>query len=469
MQNAAAIQPKRLRPDEIAGMTKDDPNKSVTRLLLNKTQFSRVIGKGGQTIAHIRSATGVFMKGADIDEEWRLVLLTGTFDQVIGAFDMITEFLQQGDNATTFPAHTRNPELTQINLLLEHSKAGKAVGSKGSMMQTIKVKSGAVSIRIEKDPMDVQGVSLRKLTIEGNVGSVRRAHLLVQELYAEPTSLQMSVAYANYLNNGGTPVVDIGGLPSGRPGAFPGAPTSFEPPMAQAGAVDPSTGTHMVPVPFPSLVNFGVQAETVRQLTEMKAYLWRHFGLDLNISREVIAAPGMHAGAGRGIPDGAGMGPGGYPSAGGVHPGMASGPNLSRPPMGNPRDGLNASNGTSVAPRPSIESVIEQRRANNPQEVCFSVPKAVVGALIGKGGQHLRDLSTEFGVRVYIEKEDFNGKRLVVLSFAGNLAEATETDSSSAAAAVQRCKDHIERMIEEQLKQKAAGNDINSGMENVTD
>ena len=29
----------------------------------------------GQTIAHIRSATGVFMKGADIDEEWRLVSL----------------------------------------------------------------------------------------------------------------------------------------------------------------------------------------------------------------------------------------------------------------------------------------------------------------------------------------------------------------------------------------------------------
>lgn len=100
--------------------------------------------------------------------------------------------------------------------------------------------------------------------------------MLVQELYAEPTSLQMSVAYANYLNNGGTPVADIGGIPGGRPGAFPGAPAAFEPPMAQASAVDPSTGTHMVPVPFPSLVSFGVQQETVRQLTEMKAYLWRH-------------------------------------------------------------------------------------------------------------------------------------------------------------------------------------------------
>lgn len=39
--------------DEIAGMTKDDPNKSVTRLLLNKTQFSRVIGKGGTCNSHI--------------------------------------------------------------------------------------------------------------------------------------------------------------------------------------------------------------------------------------------------------------------------------------------------------------------------------------------------------------------------------------------------------------------------------
>lgn len=147
-------------------------------------------------------------------------------------------------------------------------------------MQTIKVKSGAVSIRIEKEPMDVQGVSLRKLTIEGNVGSVRRAHLLVQELYAEPASLQMSAAYNNYLSNGGAPVVDMGGIPAARsagPTGYSNAgPAGFDAPMAQASAVDPSTGTQMVPVPFPNLVNFGVQSETVRQLTEMKAYLWRH-------------------------------------------------------------------------------------------------------------------------------------------------------------------------------------------------
>lgn len=31
------------------------------------------------------------MKGSDVDEEHRLVLLSGTLDQVINAFDIITE------------------------------------------------------------------------------------------------------------------------------------------------------------------------------------------------------------------------------------------------------------------------------------------------------------------------------------------------------------------------------------------
>jgi hypothetical protein len=58
--------------------------------------------------------------------------------------------------------------------MLEHSKAGKAVGSKGSTMQTIKHKSGATQVRVEKEPMDIAGATMRKLTIEGPLGAVRR-------------------------------------------------------------------------------------------------------------------------------------------------------------------------------------------------------------------------------------------------------------------------------------------------------
>lgn len=120
--------------------------------------------------------------------------------------------------------------------------------------------------------------------------------------------------------------------------------------------------------------------------------------------------------------------------------------------------------------RPSIESVIESRRANNPHEVCFSVAKSVVGAVIGKGGQHLRDLQAEFGVRVYIEKEDFAGKRLVVLSYAGNSGEGSEVDSHVSHLAIQRCQEHIENIIDEQLKQKASmGGEPSYSGENNTD
>ncbi len=44
----------------------------------------------GQTITHVRSATGVFMKGSDIDEEYRLVCL----DLYIYLFMSVTPFIR---------------------------------------------------------------------------------------------------------------------------------------------------------------------------------------------------------------------------------------------------------------------------------------------------------------------------------------------------------------------------------------
>lgn len=62
-----------------------------------------------------------------------------------------------------------------LHMLLEHSKAGKAVGTKGMMIQNIKIKSGALAIRIDKEPLEIHGITLRKLTIEGSLNSVRRS------------------------------------------------------------------------------------------------------------------------------------------------------------------------------------------------------------------------------------------------------------------------------------------------------
>jgi hypothetical protein len=47
------------------------------------------------------------------------------------------------------------------------------------------------------------------------------------------------------------------------------------------------------------------------------------------------------------------------------------------------------------------------------------IPSTSVGGIIGKGGQMLKDLQTEFGLRVYVEKEMHGtntGMRTVVLA-----------------------------------------------------
>jgi hypothetical protein len=89
--------------------------------------------------------------------------------------------------------------------------------------------------------------------------------MLVQELYVE-SNPPPSSSYGGF-NSAPPPA------PAPAPPSYVNAPPPYEPPAAP---IDNSPPMHLVQVPFPTLVNYGVQAETVRQLTEMKGYLWRH-------------------------------------------------------------------------------------------------------------------------------------------------------------------------------------------------
>jgi hypothetical protein len=97
-----------------------------------------------------------------------------------------------------------------------------------------------------------------------------RAHLLIQELYVDHSALSSSANYSAFHGNvaldpmTGAPIASHGG---GR-GGYGGS-------SGYADGAETSSSS-MSAVPFPNLVNYGVQPETVRQLSEMKAYLWRH-------------------------------------------------------------------------------------------------------------------------------------------------------------------------------------------------
>ncbi len=104
----------------------------------------------------------------------------------------------------------------------------------------------------------------------------------------------------------------------------------------------------------------------------------------------------------------------------------------------------------------SVETVIENRKANNPNDICFSIPKTSVGAVIGKGGQNLRDLQAEFGVRVFIEKEDYNGKRLVVLSFIGQGPDGNPLSPEIAEDSLRKVQMHVENVVQDHMNQRQA-------------
>ena len=68
----------------------------------------------------------------------------------------------------------------------------------------------------------------------------------------------------------------------------------------------------------------------------------------------------------------------------------------------------------------SVESIIAARKHTHPNELCFAIPVASVGGIIGKGGHTLKELQAEFAVRVFIHKEEYQGQRIVVLRCNGS-------------------------------------------------
>jgi hypothetical protein len=142
-----------------------------------------------------------------------------------------------------------------------------------------------------------------------------------------------------------------------------------------------------------------------------------------------------------------------------------------------------ANQGVPAAPK-TVESALAAKRISHPTSLCFAVPLSCVGGLIGRGGQTLKDLHLEFGVRVYIEKDEFAGQRIVVLSYTGQQAapgtEADEAgvvdeepapddegeggvsssnkrkrgDDEAAEANLSECKERIETMVQDLLKEQ---------------
>jgi len=56
----------------------NDEKKLMTRILISKAEFGKVIGKGGHSVSTIQSKSGATVKGTNVDDDLRLVRLFGS-------------------------------------------------------------------------------------------------------------------------------------------------------------------------------------------------------------------------------------------------------------------------------------------------------------------------------------------------------------------------------------------------------
>lgn len=83
----------------------------------------------------------------------------------------------------------------------------------------------------------------------------------------------------------------------------------------------------------------------------------------------------------------------------------------------------------------------------HPDDIVFNIPKETVGAVIGKGGHVLKELHSEFGFRVHVEKDETGVTRNVVI-----MAPTHGTLSAQDVLTMQRCRDKVLKIVQQTLE-----------------
>ena len=210
----------------------------ISKILLNKTEFSRIIGKGGQMINSIKQSSGAGLRGLELNQEQRQLTISGDFRQVISAFEIVSEILCSSNSAMGISG---TPFVMRI--MIDPSKAGIVVGQKGVNINGLKLKSSAF-IKLDKDPVELlPGQPFRIMSIEGVLASIRRAHFHFLELFHDPV-MTNSIPSNSFLNS------------------------------ASAGRGHGPSSSHPVDsINLGTLVSRGVHSDVVRQIGEIDTYL----------------------------------------------------------------------------------------------------------------------------------------------------------------------------------------------------
>lgn len=394
----------------------------VTRILLSRSEFSRVIGSSGSNITNIRQkATGAVLRASDTEMDDKIIVIDGRPRDVKRAFEMIVDTIDWGGT-------TGN-----IRVALESFHAGKVLGSKGSTIKSIQSRSRATFIKMANDPIDISGVSMRIVTFEGSPGAVITAHQMFHEVLWGEDIFSSSQSNSSSHAHTGTSQYQ----------------SQYVAPLPTSAAI---MSPVMTPFDFDQLTTLGLGVETVTQLKSMRAYLQANFNLKLEILQPTLQ---QHASI---PPPGQTVATDSYNRERVRRRSRSRERNRDRDRdrdrdrrRSRSRSRSRSRDRDRERDRGRDRDRDRERDSSSLPQIAFGVPQNLVKAIIGTDGAGLKDLSREHKCRVFIDRdEQLDGTRLLhIIAFKSG---ATEED-------VKRCKSTIDQRIQNLLAIAAEGDE----------
>ena len=393
----------RLTAEELVDPTKEDL--IATRVFLNEADMARVIGGGGANIKRMRSQYQCTVKASDTDvQDEKIVVISGYAPNVLSTFDMLA-------NTLCLP---NREEVRRLTILVESRHAGKVIGSKGSTIRDIKMKSRAQSVKLSPENTVQCGVSFRELTFDGDFEALKACHYHLHAQFV-PLRFLNPKKYADLEREREREREhDLGRNRDGREGRQ-------SPPVAMQ--IQPS-GPVRETLQFEDLIpsGYSIPTETVEQLKDMRHYLKSSFRLELVVTRVVEnlghapMGPGPNVGRGYNIHSNQHHHQQGPPP---VHHHSSEYHQPHHPQIHHQDNHPSHQQSMHYHQHHQHHGGNMMNKSHTPRDgpITTRIRHQHTGALIGKGGKGIRELNDRFSCRVEISQETApDGTREVTIS-----------------------------------------------------
>ncbi|KAL1500112.1 hypothetical protein AB1Y20_012785 [Prymnesium parvum] len=160
------------------------PASSERTLSYSREQVGRIIGPAGKTIQQIRAASGCRVKISNelLPHLQQAVTFGGTAAQLDAALRAIDALLGAAAPAAAAAAEPCGGAPTEVRQAYEREQIGRLIGAGGARIQQLRARSGA---RIQISNEKVRGTNAQPVTISGSSEAVRAALDLIAEAVAE--------------------------------------------------------------------------------------------------------------------------------------------------------------------------------------------------------------------------------------------------------------------------------------------